>query len=263
MSDDFAGVTTVEKSAHGRYDGFVQDGWDIGGVPNGGYLLAIAGRAMAESAGRPPLTLTAHYLAPGHPGSCSVLVEPVRAGRRTATLTARFEQDGRESFRVLGTFGEASGADPILVDGRPPVLPPYADCVAPPSSSPPWPALYDRLAVRWRPGDHGFMHGQPTGRAEVAGWFAFSDAAPIDAIGLLLVADAFAPPIFNIGLGPGWVPTLELTVHIRAVPAPGPLRCAFRTQFVQGGLLSEDGEMWDAAGVLVAQSRQLALTPRT
>ena len=107
------------------------------------------------------------------------------------------------------------------------------------------------------------MHGQPTGRAEVAGWFAFSDAAPVDAIGLLLVADAFAPPVFNIGLGPGWVPTLELTVHIRAVPVPGPLSCLFRTQYVQGGMLSEDGEMWDAAGVLVAQSRQLALTPRT
>ncbi|MDQ3715166.1 MAG: thioesterase family protein [Actinomycetota bacterium] len=262
MSDDFARVTAVEKRADGQYEGAVEVGWDIAGVPNGGYLLAIAGQAMAESIGRPPLAVTAHYLAPAHVGPCSVLVESARVGRRTATLTARFEQDSRESFRVLGTFGETSGADAVLVSRRPPELPPYEDCVVVPSSSPPWPALYDRLAVRWRPGDEGFMRGRPTGRAEVAGWFAFSDAAPTDAIGLLLVADAFAPPIFNIGLGPGWVPTLELTVHIRAVPAPGPLRCVFRTQFVQGGLLSEDGEIWDTAGVLVAQSRQLALTPR-
>lgn len=288
VTDDFARVTAVEKTADGQYEGAVEPGWDIGGVPNGGYLLAIAGRAMAESVGRPPLAVTAHYLSPAHAGPCSVLLESVRVGRRTATLTARFEQDARESFRVLGTFGESSGADAILVSGRPPELPPYEDCVVVPSSTPPWPALYDRLAVRWRPGDEGFMRGQPTGRAEVAGWFAFTDAAAtrfpanvagsrpygtggsdksqsaarVDAIGLLLVADAFAPPIFNIGLGPGWVPTLELTVHIRAVPAPGPLRCVFRTQFVQGGLLSEDGEIWDEAGVLVAQSRQLALTPR-
>jgi len=288
VSDDFARVSAVQQSGDGHYEGSVEDGWDIGGVPNGGYVLAIAARAMADAAERPPLAVTAHYLAPAQAGPCSVFVEPVRVGRRTATLTGRFEQDGREMFRVLGTFGESSGADPQLIDGAPPELPPYEDCIAVPSSSPPWPAIYDRLAVRWRPGDDGFMRGQPTDRAEVAGWFAFADGAPqppasvagsepyrtagseqspsaarVDAIGLLLVADAFAPPVFNIGLGPGWVPTLELTVHIRAVPAPGPLRCVFRTHYVQGGLLSEDGEMWDEAGVLVAQSRQLALTPRT
>jgi hypothetical protein len=58
------------------------------------------------------------------------------------------------------------------------------------------------------------------------------------------------------------VPTIELTVHIRGVPAPGPLRCAFRSRFVGGGLVDEEGEIWDTTGTLVAQSRQLALTPR-
>ena len=60
----------------------------------------------------------------------------------------------------------------------------------------------------------------------------------------------------------GWAPTVELTVHIRGVPAPGPLRCSFRSRFVHDGLLDEDGEIWDSTGVLVAQSRQLALIPR-
>ena len=314
MSENFAEVTAVDKTADGHYQGRIDEGWDIGGVPNGGYVLAIGARAMAESVSRPPLAVTAHYLSPTHPGPCSVIVEPVRVGRRMATLTARVEQDGRECFRVLGTFGESSSADPVLVDGTPPELPPYEKCLASaPASTAPhgvsvgeseqgpssgmssWPAIYDRLAIRWRPEDAAFMHGRPTGRAEVAGWFAFADgssgggpsaaprfpasvagrgpyetggsdkgpsAARVDALGLLLVADAFAPPVFNIGLGPGWVPTLELTVHVRAVPVPGPLRCVFRTHYVQGGLLSEDGEMWDEAGVLVAQSRQLALTPR-
>ncbi|MEZ5272436.1 MAG: thioesterase family protein [Ilumatobacteraceae bacterium] len=35
----------------------------------------------------------------------------------------------------------------------------------------------------------------------------------------------------------------------------------FRSQFVQGGFLNEDGEVWDSTGRLVAQSRQLGLTP--
>jgi acyl-CoA thioesterase len=59
-----------------------------------------------------------------------------------------------------------------------------------------------------------------------------------------------------------WVPTVELTVHIRATPAPGPIRCAFRSRFIHDGLVDEEGEMWDSTGKLVAQSRQLSLTPR-
>ena len=263
MTENFTELTAVEETSDGHYAGQIAGGWDIAGVPNGGYVLAMAARAMAEAVGRPPLSITAHYLAPTHPGPFSVQVEPVRVGNRLAVATGSVRQDDREAFRVLGTFGESSGANALLVDGEPPKLPPYADCIDVPSSAPPWPAIYDRLAVRWRPGDDGFGRGQPTGRAEIAGWFAFRDAEPANAFSLLLAADAFAPPIFNIGLGPGWVPTLELTVHIRAVPVPGPLRCVFRTHYVQGGMLSEDGEMWDEAGVLVAQSRQLALVPRT
>ena len=96
------------------------------------------------------------------------------------------------------------------------------------------------------------------------GWFDWPGAAsePIDTIGLLQATDAFPPTIFNVELPVGWMPTVELTAHVRARPAPGPLRCEFTTRFVTGGFLEEDGEVWDATGRLVAQSRQLALVPR-
>jgi Thioesterase-like superfamily len=47
--------------------------------------------------------------------------------------------------------------------------------------------------------------------------------------------------------------------YLRARPAPGWLACRVVTRFVGGGYHEEDFEVWDSAGVLVAQSRQLAL----
>jgi acyl-CoA thioesterase len=247
-----------------RFAGVVQPGWDIGGHANGGYLLAMAARAMADVTRRPPLSITAHYLAPAPAGPCAIDVGLVRAGRRMATATASLRQGDREVLRVLGTFAHQSheSGTPIAAT-EPPDLPPYHECVEPASPNEgPLPALNERLAIRMRPGDDGFRFGRPTGHAEIAGWFAFGDGRPADPFGLLLAADAFAPPVFNTHLPVAWVPTLELTVHVRGEPASGPLRCVFRSRFAHGGMVEEDGEIWDSRGVLVAQSRQLSLIPR-
>ncbi len=73
--------------------------------------------------------------------------------------------------------------------------------------------------------------------------------------------DALPPVAFDLGR-PGWAPTLELTVHVRAKPAPGPLRVRHATRNVAGGHFEEDCEVWDSADRLVAQGRQLARMPR-
>ncbi|HEY5664314.1 MAG TPA: thioesterase family protein [Ilumatobacter sp.] len=249
-----------------RFEAEVQAGWDIGGNANGGYLLAIAGRAMAEAAGRPPLTLTAHYLAPAPAGPCHVDVEVARSGRRLATVRASLWQGERQVLALLGTFGEQqTPPDDVApyVDGAPPEMPPYDELVPPPlppGSDPD--SMFAKLGTRLRPADAGFRHGDKSGKAEIGGWFAFSDDQPVDAIGLLFVCDSFPPPVFNTDRPVGWVPTVELTVHVRGVPVSGPLRCVFRSRFIQGGLIDEDGEVWDSAGHLVAQSRQISLAPR-
>jgi hypothetical protein len=277
VTGNFAAATAVTRIGEGvtpsgemttTFAAEVQPGWDIGGNANGGYLMAIAGRAMAEAVGRPPVTLTAHYLRPASTtGPCEVAVTTVRTGRRFATATGSLAMvvDGerRELIRLLGTFGEPMPGGPQYIAEAPVDIPAYEDCQLPPGATEgPKPAMTERLASRIYPGDEGFRTGQPSGEAQIRGWFAFADEEPIDAIALLLAADAFPPPVFNTELPVGWVPTVELTVHVRGVPAPGPLRCRFRSRFVHDGLLDEDGEIWDSTGVLVAQSRQLALMPR-
>jgi hypothetical protein len=74
----------------------------------------------------------------------------------------------------------------------------------------------------------------------------------------LLIADAFPPPVFARQGGVAWIPTIELSVNIRAIPRTPWLHCRFRTRFVTAGLLEEVGEVWDADGNLVAVSRQIA-----
>ena len=105
--------------------------------------------------------------------------------------------------------------------------------------------------------------GTPAGSTAVLTYLVAYLPTTVAAFGLLQASDAFAPVCFNIGEVPlAWAPTLELTVHVRGVAAPGPLRCRFHNRFMQHGMFEEDGEIWDSHGELVAQSRQLALIPR-
>ena len=73
-----------------------------------------------------------------------------------------------------------------------------------------------------------------------------------------MFGDAFAPPAFTI-FGPlHWVPTIKLTVQVRARPSPGPLQARFYSRHLTRGVIEEDGEYWGSAGELVAISRQTA-----
>lgn len=83
-------------------------------------------------------------------------------------------------------------------------------------------------------------------------------AGPLTPLGNAAVAAA-APVVLD--LGEAGSSTVELTVHVRARPAPGWLACRSTTRFVAGGFHEEDFEIWDSTGALVAQSRQLALLP--
>lgn len=260
---NFANATAVRPTGDGRFDATVHDGWDIGGNANGGYLMAIAVRAMTETVGRPPLTVTGHYLRPAPAGDCAIDVTTIRTGRRLATASATLSIEGEATLTLLATFGEQTVGGPSLQMSGPVELPPFDESsAAPPATEGPKPELMNRIDLRMHPDDMGFRSGQPSGIAQVRGWFALVDDEPIDAIALMLAADAFPPPVFNSGLPVAWAPTVELTVHVRGVPTPGPLRCAFRSRFIHDGLLDEEGEIWDSSGTLVCQSRQLALTPR-
>ena len=264
MSAPFATATAVQPVADGEWSASIRPGWDIAGNANGGYLLAIATRALVESTGRPdPVTVTGHYLAPGQAGRLQISTRVLKDGKRFATGTALLSSATRPLLAVLGTLGDLAQADgPELIEGAPPELPPPDECVPIVATDTFPPPFMGHVELRLHPDDAAFATGHQSGRPLMRGWFRLPDDEVIDSIALLCAVDAFPPTAFNAHLPVAWTPTVELTAHVRATPAPGWLRCRFSTRFVTAGFLEEDGEVWDATGRLVAQSRQLALVPR-
>jgi len=260
----FANDTAVQALGDGRHATEIKAGWDVAGNANGGYLLSIVARAMMHTADRPdPVTITAHYLSPGRPGPAIVSTEVVKRGRTFTTASGSLDADGKRVMQVLGTFGDLSTPmGPERVEASPPELPAPDDCFAvkPTDTFPP--PFMGQVDLRLHPEDAGLVSGAPSGELRVRGWFRLRGEEPNDSVSLLLAVDAFPPTAFNARLPVAWVPTVELTAHVRSRPAQGWLRCAFTTRFVTGGFLEEDGEIWDGTGRLVAQSRQLALVPR-
>src|SRR5690349_7623356 len=103
---------TARPGEPGVFDAHAGAGWTIIRAVNGGYLLAMAARALAAVLPHPhPLTVTAHYLTPTAPGPAVLRAEPVRTGRTQSTGTVRLLQAGEdgtetERLRVTGTFGD-------------------------------------------------------------------------------------------------------------------------------------------------------------
>jgi hypothetical protein len=152
------------------------------------------------------------------------------------TVTASMVVNGREAVRAIGAFSEAPAHDFGLQHHGIALteVPSFEQCTrrTPEGEMVPL-ALMSKLDMRLHPDDRGFATGQPNGVPRIRGWFAFA----------------------------GWVPTVEFTVHVRAMPSPGPLRCEFTTKEIQGGMFEEDGVIWDENGTLIAQSRQIGLIP--
>ncbi|WP_299533881.1 thioesterase family protein [uncultured Streptomyces sp.] len=268
---EFDRDTAVTRRSEGVYDTELSAGWTIFSAVNGGYLLAMLGRTLGDALPHPdPFSVSAHYLSASVPGPAVIRTQTVRGGRTLSTGQAslfQFREDGTEveRIRVLATYGDLDAlADEVRTSAVAPAMPPIEQCLGTADGNAPIPAgsaITERLDIKLDPATVGWALGQPSGKGEMRGWFQLSDGRDPDPFSLLLAVDALPPTAFEIGLK-GWTPTIELTTHIRCRPAPGPLLVSLVTRNLAGGYMEEDGEVWDSAGRLVAQSRQLARTPR-
>lgn len=262
MAYQFDEETALTRTGESTFVGRVSKAWNIGTNPNGGYLLAIALSALRQAvpAQPDPLSITVHYLRPGSPDeACDITIDLIRIGRSVSTVRATVSQAGKTRFEVIASMGKLSssavGERPALSLVRPEIPPPDECIVRSGAGQGVTLAIMDRLDIRLNP-----AHAEPgRGPAFISGWVRFKDARPPDSQSCVLFADAFPPAVFGLLGLVGWVPTVQLTVHVRRAPCAGWIQTSFRTDDLNGTLLIEDGCLWDEQGELIAQSRQLAM----
>ena len=257
----FAADTAVRADTPGTFSGQLAAAWNIGDNPNGGYMVCCALRAMAAAIEHPdPLSVTTHFLRPGMPDMpFQVQIEILRHGRSMTTAEAHLLQDGKVRLVVLAAWGDLAQQAGIDAEysTEPPTQAEPDDCLqrSEAAQNIHLPIL-SRLDTRLDP---ACVEPANNPVADVRGHIRFVDGTPPDTLALALFCDAFPPsPLLRIG-HQGWVPTLELTVHIRRRPAPGWITACLRSDDLQAGRMVESGQFWDSQGHLVAQSRQLGL----
>jgi len=264
----FDADTAVVPVGPDLFEGAMSRDWWVVRGPNGGYVAAVLLRALEQRLGdseRPVRSLTVHYTAAPAEGPVRILTTVERAGRSLSTLSARMTQGDRLLALALGAFSKPWKNVEFHHAAMPEATPPEATPPGRgPGSGPPIP-IHERYEVRWALGSPPFS-GAP--EALAGGWIRLAEPRLADAAVVAALADAWTPSVFSWaapGVEIAAVPTIDLTVHFRAsLPLKGAKAedyylAVFRAREAREGFFEEDGEIWSRDGVLVAQSRQLAI----
>lgn len=253
----------VEQSRDGVRATFAAEldpGWSVGGRPNGGYLLAVLGRAAgAVSAHADVVAVSAHFLRAPAVGGAVVEIEVLHEGRSVGTVRATLRQEGEACVEAIVTTGllDERAAD-WRGDLDAPDLAPWDDCTRLSSVTDAFEVpLMDQLDLRLDPSTLGWTVGRPTGRGELLGRIMLLDEPAFDPLSLLVAVDAFPPAPFDVEVT-GWVPTIQLSAYVRARPADGPVVVRHRAQVIAQGRVDETTTVWDRNGTVVAQATQIA-----
>ena len=228
--------------------------------PNGGHIAAIMVRALqkhAAEASRPLRSIGVHYLRAPREGPARILVETERAGRSVSFVSVRLEQADRVCALARGVL--ALDREGFELGAGPPPGVPGPDEIEPIPQSEAAPPFGNQFDFRQAIGTPPFSGAD---EALTGGWLRLRNRGhDLDAALLTALCDSWYPAVFSTTREPLAVPTLDLTVHLRAaLPAPdGWVLDLYETRASRNGLLDEDATLWSSHGELLAHSRQLAL----
>src|SRR5690606_5185421 len=106
MSNTFSQSTQIHQSSDiNRHTIEVSNLWNVGRIPNGGYLMAHVAKSMAARLQHPhPLSVTAYYLDKSDNAEATVVHELLREGKSISTVSSRLIQDGQEKVHFTAAF---------------------------------------------------------------------------------------------------------------------------------------------------------------
>ena len=261
MAQSFDEVTSLVPVEPGRFHARLDPNWTIAGKPNGGYLLAVLSRAAVAVGGHPHvLAISGHFLAAPAPETAEVDAEVLRSGRGASQLRVRLRQHERTCVEALVTIAQLDSAEPYWSGGLTvPSVPGPESCVRVPGVTPlgmPVPIM-EQVTLCLDPAVSGFAVGKPSGHGVMRGWLTLPGDDAFDPLSLVYATDALPPATFEVE-PTGWVPTIELTCYVRALPQPGPVLVEQRAHVIAAQRVDQTAYVWDRSGRLVAQGTQLA-----
>lgn len=255
--------TAVTRVDDGRYAADIAPAWQLAMVPQGGVLAAIAARAMTTElgTGQPLRSFHGVFASPVPVGEVHVDVAVLRAGRSISQVAATVHPVGASAgFSAIAAFGDRRPGFAYTELAMPDVAPPhecvsYRDPPPPEAGMPDGPrfAFWDEV-LEGRPArGHAPWDDAARDAAEVVTWFRFEET-PTDADGgfdplaMLVAADMMPSAVFEkVGRDErGWfAPSVDLTVHLRAVPSTPWLLNHNRAHFATDGYASAECALWD------------------
>lgn len=257
-------VEGASADGAGRYVGTVSEDWRIWG-PNGGYLAAIALRAVGRHTERArPASITCQFLRPGRFEEIELEVRTVRGTRRADAVHVTARQGGddiltAQVWAVDETEGLVHHAAPMPSAGAPLDHPTRAERFAAagveePQTFPFWDNFESR-PIGWVVDWEHFRGGEPT----AGGWYRFvgpPDPDPwVDGGRSVILIDTFTWPAAVQGHGPNpyIAPSLDVAVQLHHEVADEEwLFVEGRAPVAHRGTIGCTGQVWAPDGRLAA-----------
>jgi acyl-CoA thioesterase len=283
MGSRFADDTTVTRADESRYEATIPDAWNLRPLPHGGYVTALALRAMSDRLDHPEQrlrTLHTAFVAQVAAGPVTIGVELLRAGRSMSHLRAEVTNVGAERGHVTtAVFGAPRDGFAYTDLDVPRDVPPPHECPSFRDPPPPGVEFFDPMPfwaqiVEGRAAiGHAPWEDYAPERAVRGMWYRFDDTpllddGTLDPLAMVVLADTM-PGAVSERVGPQprtwFAPSVDLTVHLLN-DCRSPWVYAHNTgRFAGDGYASADMALWDRGPegtdepVLVAYATQLFL----
>lgn len=252
-------VTRITED--GRFEATISEDWTGFGI-NGGYLSAMALRAVGTLSDQRPISYAGHYLSTSAPGPVILHVERLRQSSKAESFSVRLVQEDRPVLTALvRTAAAGSGLEHDVT--RVPVVPPpkvlakWDDLVPVEERKFPMMANFDMRPVTWGDEWPPLEAEEPIHLA----WLRFRPTPVFvdpfcEAGRSVVLLDSFVWPCVeraHFGNPSLFARSLDLSVSFHAAGKHSEwLLAETRVPLATGGLIAGNGRVWDKRGRLVA-----------